>query len=169
MNPAHRPVAGVLLVAVSLAAGCMPASWRQARLMEGKYTIGAPGGGWTSVPPGGADHAWVNKSAGASIYTDSNCGTRYRETRVEDLATELVAGFQGVTQDLEVRQAIGPREGIIRTHTGRLDGVPVRIGVGVVNQDLCTYDFILIAPIGQLDALWPAYQAVLDGFDPVHR
>ncbi|GDX79971.1 hypothetical protein LBMAG42_17820 [Deltaproteobacteria bacterium] len=150
-----------------LLAGCMPAAWQQARALEGKYKVGSPGSGWVSVAPGGADHAWVHKAAGASLYTDSNCGTRFREARTQDLATELVAGLQGATQDLEVVQAIGPREGIVRTHTGRLDGMPVRLGIAVVNHDWCTYDFVLIAPLGQLDTLWPAYQAVLDGFDPV--
>jgi hypothetical protein len=148
-------------------AGCMPVGWRQAKLLEGKYRIGTPGPAWTSVAPGGADHAWVNRSAGASIYTDSNCGSRFREARTVDLATELVAGLQGVTQDLEVERAIGPRSGVVRTHTGRLDGVPVRLGVAVVNHDWCTYDFVLITPIGALDALWPDFEAVLGGFDPV--
>ena len=76
----------------------------------------------------------------------------------------MTAGFQGVSQDIEVRQAIGPREGIVRTHTARLDGVPVRLGVAVVNHDWCTYDFVLIAPLGQFDGTWPDYQSVLDGF-----
>lgn len=155
------------LAALLLLAGCMPASWQAARRLEGKYRIGAPGAGWVSVPPGGADHAWVNKAAGASIYTDSNCGDRYREARTQDLATELVAGLQGATQDMEMEQAIGPRDGLVRAHTGRLDGVPVRLGIAVVNHDWCTYDFVLITPVGQLDALWADYMAVLAGFDPV--
>lgn len=154
-----------LLVALALlGTGCMPASWRMARKLEGKYTTGKPGTGWMVVDPGGADRAWNQRAAGATIYTDSNCGNRFQEARVEDLATELTAGFQGVTDDLEVRQAIGPREGIVRTHTARLDGVPVRLGVAVVNHDWCTYDFVMIAPIGELDSLWPDFQAVLDGF-----
>lgn len=154
------------LGALFLLAGCMPASWQAARALEGKYRVGSPGEGWLSVAPGGADHAWVNKGAGASLYTDSNCGPRFQESRVEDLATEMVSGLQGATLDLEVVRAIGPREGVVRTHTGRLDGVPVRLGISVVNHDMCTYDFVIIAPMGKLDELWPGYEAVLDGFSP---
>lgn len=154
------------LVASGLLTGCMPASWQAARQLEGKYRIGSPGAGWVSVAPGGADHAWLNEAAGASLYTDSNCGSRFREARVEDLATELTAGFRDTLQDLEITRTIGPREGIVRAHTGRLDGVPVRFGIAVVNHDWCTYDFVLIAPPGKLDELWPAYEAVLDGFAP---
>jgi len=154
------------LGALLLLAGCMPASWQAARALEGKYRVGSPGEGWLSVAPGGADHAWVNKDAGASLYTDSNCGPRFQESRVEDLATEMVSGLQGATLDLEVVRAIGPREGVVRTHTGRLDGVPVRLGISVVNHDMCTYDFVIIAPMGKLDELWPGYEAVLDGFSP---
>lgn len=160
-----RPLTQFALVAISLVAtACMPASWRMARKLEGKYSTGKPSSAWTVVDAGGADRAWNERKAGATIYTDSNCGNRFQEAKVEDLATELTAGFQGVTDDLEVRQAIGPREGIIRTHTARLDGVPVRLGVAVVNHDWCTYDFVMIAPIGELDSLWPDFQAVLDGF-----
>ena len=162
---AALPAAAALL----LASGCMPPGWRQAKLLEGKYTIGNPGEDWVSVAPGGADHAWLQRAEGAAIYTDSNCGSRFREARTVDLATELVAGLQGATLDLEVERRIGPREGVVRTHTGRLDGVPVRLGVGVVNHDWCTYDFILIAPVGALESLWPAYERVLEGFDPVRR
>ena len=152
-----------------LLAGCMPVGWQQAKLLEGKYAIGTPGGSWVSVAPGGADHAWIERAEGASIYTDSNCGRRFREARTVDLATELVAGLQGATLDLEVERGIGPREGVVRTHSGRLDGVPVRLGIAVVNHDWCTYDFVLIAPVGSLDTLWPAFERVLDGFDPVRR
>ena len=143
---------------------CMPASWRMARQLEGRYDTGSPGAAWRAVDAGGADRAWVNAAAGATIYTDSNCGNRFREGDVSLLATEMTAGFQGVSQDIEVRQASGPREGIVRTHTARLDGVPVRLGVAVVNHDWCTYDFVLIAPLGQFDGTWPDYQSVLDGF-----
>ncbi len=157
---------GAVVLAVLLG-GCMPFGWHQAKLLEGKYRSGSPGEGWSSVEPGGADHAWVNRGAGASLYIDSNCGSRFQEARTVDLATELVAGLQGVTQDLEVERSIGPRSGVVRTHTGRLDGVPVRLGVAVVNHDWCTYDFVLITPLGTLDELWPAFEAVLAGFDPV--
>lgn len=159
----NRAAFAVVLFAV----GCMPASWQKARALEGKYRIGNPGAGWSTVAPGGADHAWFHKAAGATIYTDSNCGDRFKEARTQDLATELVAGLQGATQDLEVVRAIGPREGVVRTHTGRLDGIPMRLGVAVVNHHWCTYDFVLIAPVGQLDTLWADYESVLDGFDPV--
>lgn len=152
-----------LIAVLVLGVGCMPASWRLARKLEGKYQTGKPSASWVAVPSGGADRAWHN-AQGSTIYTDSNCGNRFAEARVEDLATEMTSGFQGVTTDLEVRQAVGPREGIVRTHTARLDGVPIRLGVAVVNHDWCTYDFVMITPVGQLDTLWPDFQAVIDGF-----
>lgn len=152
-----------ILACVGLCA-CMPASYRLAHSLEGKYTLGNPGAGWTRVDPGGGDYAWHHEAMGSTIYSDSNCGPRYRETRVEDLATELVVGMRGLTQDFEEYQTIAGREGILRVHTGRLDGVPMRVAVGVTNRDACTYDFILIAPIGELDNAMPAWHNVVDGF-----
>ncbi len=146
--------------------GCMPASHRAARRLEGRYATGKPGSGWTSVAPSGADFAWFNESFGAMIYTDSNCGPRYAESKVEDLAAELLAGLRGVTGEREEYRDIGGREGVLRVHRGKLDGVEVRLGLAVVNRDACNYDFTLIANPDQFDAAWPAYEAVIDGFEP---
>lgn len=149
-----------------MALGCMPASYLKAKALEGRYDAGEPGTGWEAVKPGGADKAWYNDALGATIYADSNCGTRFAEARVEDLATELLAGVRDLTTDLEVYRAIGAREGIVRTHTGKLDGVPVRIAVGVVNRDACNYDFVYIGQIGSFDDGYAAYERVMDGFSP---
>lgn len=145
---------------------CMPASYRLAKALEGRYDTGDPGSGWVATRPGGADRAWYNDGLGATIYADSNCGPRYAETRVEDLETELTIGIRDLTTDLEVQRAIGNREGVLRTHTGKLDGVPVRLGVAVVNRDACTYDFVYIGQVGRFDEGYPAFESVLDGFSP---
>jgi hypothetical protein len=144
----------------------MPAYYRHASKLEGRYLLGNPGEAWAEVEPGGADHAWVNDELQAAIYTDSNCGPRYWESRTEDLAYELVVGFQGLTMDFEERQTIGGRGGIVRQHTGRLDGIPMRVGVAVVNGNGCTYDLVLVAPPGRFDDGWTAFEAVLAGFAP---
>jgi hypothetical protein len=154
-----------LLVAL-LAVGCTPASHRLARRLEGHYAIGLPGDGWILVDPGGADHAWYNATLAASIYADSNCGPRYAETRTEDLATELTAGLREMTTSRNEARVIGDREGVLRVHTGRLDGVAMTVALGVVNQNACTYDLTLIAPPAAFDAGWPAYERVLAGFHP---
>ena len=146
--------------------GCMPASYVRAKALEGKYDVGSPGAGWEAVKPGGADKAWFNEGLGATIYTDSNCGPRFAESRVEDLATEVTAGVRDMTTDLEVYRSIGSREGIVRTHTGKLDGVPVRLSIAVVNRNACNYDFVYIGQIGKFDEGYAAFEAVMDGFVP---
>lgn len=155
-----------LLVVAALLVGCMPASHVRAKRLEGRYILPAPGEGWETVKPGGADHAWYNPSLAATIYADSNCGPRYTEARTEDLATELTAGLREVTTDRDEYRELGGREGILRVHTGRLDGVPVKVGISVVNRGACTYDLHLIAPPDAFDRGWPAYEQVLAGFAP---
>ena len=145
---------------------CMPADYRRARKLEGKYETGQPGQGWVQVDPGDADHAWFNKALGATVYTDSNCGPRYAESLSANLATELTAGLRGVTTDRDDILYVLGREGVLRVHTGTLDGVAVRLALGVVNVDACNYDFTLIAPPEQFDAGLSAWQAVVDGFAP---
>ena len=154
------------MVVLALLAGCAPSASVRAARMEGRYAIAVPGDGWSTVDPGGADHAWYNTALAATIYTDSNCGNRYAEARVEDLATELTAGLRAITTERDDHRALGGREGVLRVHGGTLDGVPVRVALGVVNRGACTYDLHLIAPPAAFDAAWSAYERVLTGFTP---
>ncbi len=155
--------AGCLALLV-LAAGCMPASYRQAKRLEGHYVTGDPGAGWHAVQPGGADKAWYNDSIRASIYTDSNCGTHYRELRLPDLALESLAGLRDTRTLTEADRTLDGRTALLRVTSGTLDGIPVTVANTVTNKDACTYDLNYIAPAAAFDAGFAAYQAVVDGF-----
>jgi hypothetical protein len=157
----------VRVLALVLLVGCMPSSYRLAKKLEGRYTVPAPGAGWLAVDPGGADHAWYNRDLAATMFADSNCGPRYSESRTEDLATELTAGLREVKTSRDEYLTIGGREGVLRVHTGRLDGVPVTVGLGVVNRGACTYDLTYIAPPDTFEQGWEAYERLLTGFKPL--
>lgn len=149
-----------------LLAGCLPASYRQARKLEGRYDVPALGAGWVVVAPGGADHAWFNDALGAALYADSNCGPRYRELAIENLSTELFAGLTGVVDRKEERREVGGREGVLRVVYGKLDGIEMNVAALTVNRDACTYDLTYIVPPPNFDAGWPAFERLLDGFSP---
>lgn len=153
-------------VVLLLVAGCLPASYRQARKLEGRYDVPAPGAGWVAVAAGGADHAWFHDGWGAALYTDSNCGPRYRELQIENLSTELFAGLTSVVDRKEERRMVGGREGLLRVIYGKLDGVEMNVAALTVNRDACTYDLTYIVPPEHFDAGWPAFEALLDGFRP---
>jgi hypothetical protein len=116
------------------------------------------------VAPGGADRAWVNDRLKASIYTDSNCGPRYAETRIEDLATELVSGFRDLQDLSEEYRTVGDREAILRVHQGRLDGVQMKVGLVVLNKNACNYDFAYISPPENFEGGWSSFEQVVAGF-----
>ncbi len=156
----------VVLAALALWAGCVPASVRQARKLEGKYETGNPGKGWVAVPAGGADRAWYHEGMGATIYTDSNCGPRYAEARVEDLTTELISGFRNVEPVQERQQPVAGREGLVRIQQGRLDGIEIQLGTLVFNMNACNFDIVLISPPAEFSAGQEAWQRVIDGFQP---
>lgn len=162
-----RSVPGLPLVLVfallPLASGCA-SSLKEAKRMEGKYVTGAPGAGWVAVNPGGADKAWFNADLSASIYTDSNCGTHYRELRLHDLALESVAGLRGTKTLKEEAPTVDGRAGLLRVTTGTLDGIEVTVANLVSNKDACTFDLNYLAPAASFDAGWDAYQAVVAGF-----
>lgn len=157
-----RPLAALAL-AVTLLPGCA-SSLREAKRMEGKYVTGAPGAGWVAVNPGGADRAWFNADLSASIYTDSNCGTHYRELRLRDLALESIAGLRGTKTVKEETPTVDGRAGLLRVTTGVLDGIEVTVANLVSNKDGCTFDLNYLAPASSFDGGWDAYQAVVAGF-----
>ncbi|MSP54380.1 MAG: hypothetical protein EXR69_02050 [Myxococcales bacterium] len=152
------------LVGLLAFGGCMPASYRQAKRMENQYQTGSPGVGWVAVSPGGADRAWYNASLTGSIYTDSNCGTHYRELRLPDLALESLAGLRDTTTLKVETPTVDGRAGLLRVTTGQLDGVAVTVANLVSNKDACTFDLNYVAPAGRFDAGWDAYQTVIVGF-----
>lgn len=145
---------------------CMPASHRQAKRLENRYIVHPPGPGWHVVEPGGADRAWFNRKLGAVIYTDSNCGPRYDELAAQDLATELVAGLQADERLRNETVTLAGREAVLRVHNGTVDGIPVQLGLLVVNLDACTYDFTYISPPAHFEEGWGDWQRVWEGFTP---
>lgn len=161
-----RVATGALLAVATASAGCMPSSHRQARRLEGRYTVEAPADGWAAARAGGADRAFYNDALGAAIYTDSNCGPRFDEAHAGILATELLAGLQDVQTLRDEPLSLAGRTGVLRVHTGTLDGVPVQVALGVLNRDACTYDFTLVAPPARFDAAFTAYDRLVRSFAP---
>ncbi len=148
----------------SALSGCMPASYRAAKREENHYQTGQPGDGWVAVDPGGADRAWFNAALTASIYTDSNCGTHYRELRLTDLAQESIAGIRNAKTIRDEGPTVDGRAAVLRITSGQLDGVDVTVANLVTNHDACTYDLNYVAPTLQFDAGYDAYQTMVAGF-----
>jgi hypothetical protein len=159
----------VALVALEGATACAPAAHRRAQRLEGRYTLGNPGEGWVEVPAGGADRAWRNERAGATLYADSNCGPRFDEQHAGALATELLGGLQDVVRVEERALPLAGRVGVARTHTARLDGVPVHLVIGVLNRDACTYDFVVIAPPEHAALADAGWRTAVEGFAPTRQ
>ena len=156
----------VLALALASSVGCAPSAHRKAARLEGRYALGTPGLGWVAVPAGGADRAWRHEGVGATLYVDSNCGPRFDEQHAGALATELVGGLQDVVRVDERPLPLAGRVGVVRTHTARLDGVPVHLVIGVLNRDACTYDFVVIVPPAGAVTAEAGWRAAVDGFAP---
>lgn len=136
---------------------------RGAARLEGQYSLGDPGAGWTRVRPGGADQAWHNSKLGATIYADSNCGERFDDSPLGRLHESLVGGVAGKPEREETRTLDG-REALLRVVDGRVDGVPIRVGAVVLKKDACTYDMVYIASPERFDEGMDAFERVLSAF-----
>jgi hypothetical protein len=148
-----------------LLGGCASKSDREARKAEGSYELGELPGWERMKNPGGADYAWTKTSIGASIFADSNCGPRYEDSKLEDLVDKQLAGLREGDPLLSEQLTLSDREALRTRQLGRLDGIPVELGVTVLKKHFCTYDVVLIAPRGQpFEEAWADYVGAVDDF-----
>jgi len=151
-----------LLAMVVVGAGCSAS--RKSRRLEGRYDVTNPGSGWKSVSPGGADNAWLNDNLGASIYTDSNCGVRYEDSELSQLAERLMLGLEDAEEVSVQEFMLDGRSALTRRVRGAIDGVSVELAATVLKKDDCIYDLVIIAPPSNFDAAWAGFTAARDGF-----
>lgn len=144
--------------AMAFLAGC--AARRNAAL-EGNYQLSDPGLDWQRVDPGGADFAWFNRALGATIYSDSNCGKRFEDRPLSDLATSLVTGIGTGPPTRDASFTLDGRDAWVGVVPGQLDGITVQLGVGVLKKDGCTYDVLYVADPMRFDVGYAAFEAVL--------
>ena len=153
----------MILLALSLA--CTPKAVKVAQRLEGNYQLGDPGSSWRVVKSGGADFAYRDTGNAAVIYADSNCGARFEDSKLEDLATHLSFGVRMGEPKDERRFELDGRSAYSMRAVGELDGGPIELATTVLKKDLCVYDIVLIAPRGErFEAAHAGYQSAVSGF-----
>ena len=131
---------------------------------EGRYKTGLPETGWEQVDPGSADLAWFNRTDGAMIYTDSNCGRRYEDSSLESMTDHITRGIALGDPTKEKRLHLAERDALVRSWSGRLDGVAIEVGVMVLKRNDCVYDALLISPERSFERAWVQFERVYSGF-----
>lgn len=159
MSPRHA-----LLLVGLLALPACASRHRKASRLEGHYDTGSPGDAWEKVDPGGADYAWFSPDLAATIYADSNCGSRYDDRALDALADSVAFGMVMDEPLSQEARTIDGRDGLVRTADGTLDGVAFRLGVVVLKKDQCVYDLLLVSPRSRFDQAWDGFESVLAGF-----
>jgi hypothetical protein len=145
-------------------ASCMGRAARLAARMEGRYEMEIPASGWSGVPGGGADYAWRNEQLGATLYADSNCGSRYQDLPLERLLQHQMTGIVVEKRILEDRGQVDGRTALTVRLEGRLDGVKAGVALTILKKDECVYDFVVLGPPNQFDAIFRDYEAALATF-----
>lgn len=154
-----------LALALALLAGCAARRGGRTSESEGRYRVGAVADGWERVSPGGADKAWYNTALLATIYADSNCDKRHDDSALSDAMRHLTAGLRVSAPLREESLRLSNREALLRVYDVTLDGVALRMGVVVLNKNVCTYDMVYLAPAGRFDDGWPDFVGVVSGFE----
>jgi hypothetical protein len=150
-----------VVLATTIGWGC---SHLQARRMEGRYAIGAPGDGWQRMKAGEADRAWYAQKLSATIYSDSNCASRYEDGHLPDLLAHLTFGVANGEPLHDEEMVLDGRIALVRSWKGNLDGLQVQVGAMVTKKHHCIYDVLYVAPPSTFDAGWDAFLTVVQGF-----
>jgi hypothetical protein len=153
------------MILLALTLGCASKAVKEAQRLEGNYTLGDPGSSWRVVKSGGADFAYQDKGNAAVIYADSNCGSRFEDSRLDDLAQHLSFGVRLGEPEDERSFELDGRSAYSMRAQGELDGVPIELATTVLKKDMCVYDIVLIAPRGErFEAAHSGYLSVVSGF-----
>lgn len=152
------------LIGVLLTTGCGRHRALKSERAEGNFSISEPGEGWVWVRPGGADRAWYHEEMMATIYVDSNCNRRHIDGRLGDVMRHLTAGLTIGEPEREESLRLDGREALLRVYQVTLDGVALRMGVVVLNKDICTYDMVYLAPLQRFEDGWADFVQTISGF-----
>ena len=110
------------------------------------YTVDNPSHAWIELSESAADRAWRNPKYNSLIYVKANCGNYFEDRTLQDSLLSLTRGLHTRPPISTESIMISNREGLFRVLDSELDGVPVRLGILVVNKNNCLYDFLLISP-----------------------
>jgi len=175
------PLTVGLLAVAALAAGCAAGGasnraeyrdgWWSRAVGEGdrKLLVSYRGGevtsDWETARDHAADFSFYNPRLGATIYGDTSCGKRYEDAPLTVLINHQVMGFTGVETVSQTEQELAARGALERIATGRLDGVPVSLGLTVIRKGPCVFDLVLISPPAGFERGLADYRAFVSGFE----
>jgi len=111
-----------------------------------RYQPGRLGTAWQegTSPPG--DIAYFNPELGATIYSDSSCGSRYDDAPLMVLLNHLLFGVTEVEMLREEEPTLSGRAALMRVARARLDGVPVQLAATVTKNGPCVFDLVYLSP-----------------------
>ena len=156
----------LVLAGLALLGGCAPKAGGQGNPnTEGRYRLGDPGRGWERVEPGSADRAWHHAGISGALYADSNCGRRFEDGKLEALTTHLTFGVARGTPERSEPRTLDGRSALVQVISGEVDGVGVKVGSMVTKKNACLYDVLYVAPPATFEQGWPAFLALIEGFE----
>jgi len=131
--------------------------------MQLRYQLGQLAAPWQegASPPG--DVSYFNPELGATIYSDSSCGSRYDDAPLIVLLNHLLFGFTEVEILAEEESSLAGRASLSRTATARLDGVPVQLAATVTKNGPCVFDLVYLSPPRSFAAGLDDYTAFYSG------
>lgn len=136
------------------------------------YGVTPPGDPWRSVPVGEnpnsidalkADLAFEDTRTGAIISLNSLC-RKYTEASLDELSRNLVLGVKNKQVVRERFFDLNGRKAKDTTIDGEVEKSKVQIRTVVTKNNLCTYDFILVATPEQFPQSEPAFEKFLASF-----
>ena len=149
----------------SLGCGAGGARVEDGVLHKGHVTVrmGAVPPAWSSVSVDGADVAWRDDAAQASVLLDVRCHERDGDAPLGSLTAHLI---MGTTERNVVTQDTLPFDGREAQHTvmtAKLDGVALQYDLYVMKKDGCVYDLVYVAPPDRFTQGAPEFERFATG------
>lgn len=170
--PGRAAALVILIACMGVTGACATrAQYRSGAVVKSgvRYAVPEPAGsGWKRIEVEGADSAWFHRATNAVIQANATC-KEYRDAPLRVLTNQLLFGFDDRAVLGETPFTLDGRAALRTDMTARLDGVPRRLAVVVMNKDYCTYDLLLVVPEAAYPTVADVFDAVVAGFRVIER
>ncbi len=136
----------------------------QVIMKKGFYEVGDLPSSWQRTKLDKAVINFRNEALQSNLATEAFCDRAYNDSNLKSLTQHLFGGMQETDIVLEEPIMLDGRTALYTHLTGKMDGVPVKVGIVVIKKDWCLFDFFLVSSPEHYDQAYQDFLNFYQGF-----
>lgn len=133
-------------------------------MKKGFYQVGELPSSWTRQKLDKAVINFRNENLQSNLATEAFCDRAYNDSNLKSLTQHLFGGMQETEILSEDPLMLDGRAAQYTHLSGKMDGVPVKVGIVVIKKDWCLFDFFLVSSPESYEAAHRDFVNFYQGF-----